>query len=103
MLVPVDATGKINGVERKKSSSGSSSSSSKKPEYDSEFTDQVVAATGPKANPRLAQIMPSLVRHLHDFAREVDLTVAEWTAGVDMVRDHTDIWQCIHTFCRTHS
>ncbi|KAK8138906.1 hypothetical protein PG984_002286 [Apiospora sp. TS-2023a] len=85
MLVPVDAAGKANGVERKKSASGSSSSSSKKPEYDSEFTDLVIAATGPKANPRLAQIMPSLVRHLHDFAREVDLTVAEWTAGVDMI------------------
>jgi len=86
MLVPVDAAGKADGVKRKKSASGSSSSSSfKKPEYDSEFTDLVIAATGPKANPRLAQIMPSLVRHLHDFARDVDLTVAEWTAGVDLV------------------
>jgi len=29
--------------------------------------------------------MPSLLRHLHDFAREVNLTVAEWTAAVDLV------------------
>ncbi|KAK7908320.1 hypothetical protein PG985_015623 [Apiospora marii] len=89
MLVPVDAAGKANGAEGKKSASAAgpspSSSSSQKPDYDSEFTDMVIAATGPKANPRLAQIMPSLVRHLHDFAREVDLTVAEWTAGVDMI------------------
>lgn len=56
-----------------------------KPKYDSRFTDSVIAATGPNANPRLAQIMPSLVKHLHDFAREVDLTVEEWMAGVDMV------------------
>ncbi|KAI1769566.1 aromatic compound dioxygenase [Hypoxylon sp. FL1150] len=56
-----------------------------KPKYDPEFTDSVIAATGPKANPRLAQIMPSLLRHLHDFAREVDLTVAEWAAGVDLI------------------
>lgn len=55
------------------------------PKYDPEFTDNVIAATGPKANPRLKEIMPSLLRHLHDFAREVDLTVAEWTAGVDLV------------------
>lgn len=48
--------------------------------------DQVIAATGPKAHPRLAQIMPSLVRHLHEFAREVNLTVPEWMAAVDMVR-----------------
>lgn len=56
-----------------------------KPKYDSRFTESVIAATGPNANPRLAQIMPSLVKHLHDFAREVDLTVEEWMAGVEMV------------------
>ncbi|KAK2004838.1 dioxygenase [Colletotrichum falcatum] len=55
--------------------------------YDSAFTDRVIAATGPHANPRLAQIMPSLLRHLHDFAREVDLTVGEWMAGVQMINE----------------
>lgn len=58
---------------------------SKQPEYDPELTERVIAATGPKAHPRLAQIMPSLIRHLHDFAREVHLTVDEWAAGVQMV------------------
>ncbi|KAK8021219.1 hypothetical protein PG990_006357 [Apiospora arundinis] len=81
MLVPVKAADEANGVGQKKMQS----SSSMKPEYDPELTDLVIAATGPKANPRLAQIMPSLLRHLHDFAREVDLTVAEWTAGVDLI------------------
>ena len=56
-----------------------------KPQYDPHFTDQVIAATGPNANKRLAEIMPSLLRHLHDFAREVNLTVAELTAGVELV------------------
>ncbi|KAI1777694.1 Intradiol ring-cleavage dioxygenase [Hypoxylon cercidicola] len=55
--------------------------------YDPEFTDNVIAATGPNAQPRLKQIMPSLLRHLHDFAREVDLTVAEWTAGVELINE----------------
>lgn len=55
--------------------------------YDPTFTANVIAATGPNANPRLAEIMPSLLRHLHDFAREVDLTVAEWTLGVDLVSE----------------
>ncbi|KAK8089367.1 catechol 1-2-dioxygenase 1 [Apiospora hydei] len=80
MLIPTKTVDEANGLEKKKSSSSSS-----KPQYDPEFTDLVIAATGPKANPRLAQIMPSLLRHLHDFAREVDLTVAEWTAGVDLI------------------
>lgn len=62
-----------------------------KPQYDPKFTDKVIAATGPHAHPRLAQIMPSLVRHLHDFAREVNLTVAEWSAAVDLVSRPRDL------------
>lgn len=61
-----------------------------KPQYDTKFTDLVIAATGPKAHPRLAQVMPSLLRHLHDFARETHITVSEWTAAIDFVRQvHT--------------
>ncbi|KAE9577109.1 Catechol 1,2-dioxygenase [Colletotrichum fructicola] len=55
--------------------------------YDPDFTARVIAATGPNSNPRLAQIMPSLLRHLHDFAREVDLTVGEWMAGVQLINE----------------
>ena len=58
----------------------------KKPQqHDTTFTDKVIGATGPNADRRLAEVMPSLVRHLHAFAREVNLTVAEWTAAVDFV------------------
>jgi len=33
-------------------------------------------------NPRLKEILTALVTHLHDFAREVRLTEAEWMAGM---------------------
>jgi hydroxyquinol 1,2-dioxygenase len=33
-------------------------------------------------NPRLAKIMPALIKHLHAFAREVELTPEEWIAGI---------------------
>ncbi|KOV85162.1 dioxygenase [Nocardia sp. NRRL S-836] len=33
-------------------------------------------------DPRTAELMTALVRHLHDFAREVRLTEAEWTAAI---------------------
>ncbi|KAK3322504.1 Intradiol ring-cleavage dioxygenase [Apodospora peruviana] len=56
-----------------------------KPQYDTDFTTRVIAATGSKAHPRLAEIMPSLLRHLHDFAREVGLTVAEWASAIDLI------------------
>jgi len=53
--------------------------------YDPNFTQNVINATGPKASPRMRTVMSSLIRHVHDFAREVDLTVDEWMAGVEMV------------------
>ena len=61
--------------------------SASKHEYDlnSTFTDSVINASGPKTNPRLGQLMASLIRHIHDFARENDLTVEEWMKGVEMI------------------
>ncbi|KAL5869302.1 hypothetical protein ACKVWC_010048 [Pyricularia oryzae] len=56
-----------------------------KPQYDPDFTDNVIKAIGPKTNPRIAEVMTSFIRHIHDFAREVDLTVDEWMMGVDMI------------------
>jgi hydroxyquinol 1,2-dioxygenase len=37
-------------------------------------------------DPRLAEIMSALVRHLHEFAREVRLTEAEWMAGIQWLK-----------------
>ena len=34
-------------------------------------------------DPRTAELLTALVRHLHDFAREVRLTEAEWMAAID--------------------
>lgn len=36
-------------------------------------------------NPRLKQIVSSLVTHLHSFAREVALTEAEWMQGIEFL------------------
>jgi hydroxyquinol 1,2-dioxygenase len=36
-------------------------------------------------NPRLKEVLTALVSHLHDFAREVRLTEAEWMAGVQFL------------------
>jgi catechol 1,2-dioxygenase len=53
--------------------------------YDPTFTDRVINATGPKTAPRMRQLMSGLIRHVHDFARENELTVDEWIAGVNMI------------------
>ncbi|HEY2254503.1 MAG TPA: intradiol ring-cleavage dioxygenase [Variovorax sp.] len=36
-------------------------------------------------DPRLKEVLSALVRHMHDFAREVKLTEAEWAAGIDFL------------------
>jgi hydroxyquinol 1,2-dioxygenase len=46
------------------------------------ITDEVIEQLQIAKDPRFKEIMESLVRHLHDFAREVELTPAEWLAGI---------------------
>jgi catechol 1,2-dioxygenase len=49
---------------------------------ESELADAVIARMDKVQDPRFKQILSSLVRHLHAFAREVELTEAEWFEGI---------------------
>lgn len=53
--------------------------------YDPNFTQHVIDTIGPNATPRSREVFSALIRHLHDFTREVELTVDEWMAGVHFV------------------
>ncbi|MCH2251062.1 MAG: hydroxyquinol 1,2-dioxygenase [Cognatishimia sp.] len=46
------------------------------------ITDVFTGYLGEDVNPRLREVMGSLVKHLHDFAREVNLTHEEWNTGI---------------------
>ena len=46
------------------------------------ITELAVERWATAKDPRLAELMTALVRHLHDFAREVRLTEAEWMAAI---------------------
>ena len=46
------------------------------------ITDVFMGYLGEDVNPRLREVMGSLVKHLHDFAREVNLTHEEWNTGI---------------------
>ncbi|KAJ4360825.1 uncharacterized protein N0V89_001392 [Didymosphaeria variabile] len=55
--------------------------------FNPHFTQAVINATGPKATPRVRQLTTSLIQHLHDYARENELTVDEWMAGLDLLNE----------------
>jgi hydroxyquinol 1,2-dioxygenase len=49
------------------------------------ITDAVIATFAEASSPRLKTVMTSLVRHLHDFTREVELTPDEWIEAVQFL------------------
>ncbi|CAM5788617.1 dioxygenase family protein [Rhizobacter fulvus] len=52
-------------------------------EYNQEkLTQDVLAAFANTPDPRLRELMTALVKHVHAFAREVDLKPDEWLAGM---------------------
>lgn len=48
-------------------------------------TDVVTHTFDNTQNPRLKEILTSLVKHLHAFVREVELTEAEWLYGIQFL------------------
>jgi protocatechuate 3,4-dioxygenase beta subunit len=49
------------------------------------ITDAVLEQMSTTPDPRLKEIMESAVRHLHAFAREVNLTPGEWIKGIEFM------------------
>jgi len=47
--------------------------------------EAVNARMGDEINPRLRKVMISLIKHLHGFIKDVQLTQAEWEAGIDFL------------------
>src|SRR3954464_11335861 len=51
--------------------------------FTEERSAEVVAASfAGTPDPRLRQVMTSLVRHLHDFVKDVELPEEEWAAAI---------------------
>jgi len=49
------------------------------------LTDAVIAAMTQAKDPRFEEVMGSLVKHLHAFIQEVNLTEPEWMAGIQFL------------------
>lgn len=50
-----------------------------------DLVERVVRSFDGCRDPRLKQLMTSLVHHLHNFVREVRLTEEEWTKGIEFL------------------
>jgi hydroxyquinol 1,2-dioxygenase len=49
------------------------------------LTEAVIARFAATPDPRLRQVMQSLVKHLHAFVREIEPTFEEWQAAIDFL------------------
>ncbi len=47
--------------------------------------DAVIESFAPGTDPRLREVLVSLIRHLHAFARDVELTIPEWEKAIDFL------------------
>jgi hydroxyquinol 1,2-dioxygenase len=57
-------------------------------EFDEQsITQAVIGRLADCQDPRFAHIMSSLVRHLHEFVREVKLTESEWFTAIQFLTD----------------
>ena len=53
--------------------------------FDPDFTRHVIENIGPNTPDRPRFVLSSLIKHLHDFVRETELTPDEWMTGVQFV------------------
>jgi hydroxyquinol 1,2-dioxygenase len=47
--------------------------------------DAVIESFGAQTDPRLREVLTALVRHLHAFARDVELTIPEWDSAIEFL------------------
>ena len=55
------------------------------------ITEVFTSYFGDDTDPRVREVLGALARHIHDFAREVKLTHAEWQGGIDFLTRAGDI------------
>lgn len=61
--------------------------------FDPNFTNAVIGLMAPETKPRHREILSSLIKHIHDFCREVELTQDEWVLGVNYINSVGQAYQ----------
>ena len=55
------------------------------------ISDVFMSYLGADVNPRLREVMQSLVNHLHAFAKDINLTHEEWNKGIEILERSGEI------------
>ncbi|KPM46420.1 hypothetical protein AK830_g126 [Neonectria ditissima] len=61
--------------------------------FDPNFTSHVINLMSAETKPRDREILTSLIRHMHDFCREVELKQEEWVLGVNYINSLGQAYQ----------
>ncbi len=77
------SNGATNGVTKGAANAGQAAAPSHR--FDPTFTQHVLDTMGPGVTERNRVVLGALIRHLHDFSREVELTIDEWMTGVHFI------------------
>ncbi|CAM1508713.1 Fc.00g055610.m01.CDS01 [Cosmosporella sp. VM-42] len=79
-----------NGINTTNGANGTQDNSSK---FDPHFTQHVIGLMSSETEPRHREILTSLIRHMHDFCREVELKQEEWVLGVNYINSLGQAYQ----------
>lgn len=79
------STTATNGNSATNGTNGHSAPKDNNSKFDPNFTQHVIDLMSPETQPRHREILSSLIRHLHDFCREIELKQDEWIVGVNYV------------------
>ncbi|KAH7022022.1 dioxygenase [Ilyonectria destructans] len=82
-----------NGTTAANGTTGTNAAPNTTHRFDPNFTQHVIDLMSPETLPRHREILTSLIRHMHDFCRDVELKQEEWVLGVNYINSLGQAYQ----------
>lgn len=82
-----------NGTTTANGTNGTNAAPNTTHRFDPNFTQHVVDLMSPETLPRHREILTSLIKHMHDFCRDVELKQEEWVLGVNYINSLGQAYQ----------
>lgn len=82
-----------NGTTAASGTNGTDAAPNTTHRFDPNFTQHVIDLMSPETLPRHREILTSLIKHMHDFCRDVELKQEEWVLGVNYINSLGQAYQ----------